>query len=262
MNADTLAHGSAEFAAIAVENTILRGQVGSGLHGVTTGADDRDEMGICIEPPEFVIGNRRFEQYQYRTQPEGVRSGPGDLDLVVYSLRKWARLTAAGNPTVLLMMYLPPSEVVHIDGPGYEIQQRPELFLSRQAAARFSGYLTSQREQMLGLRGRRHTNRPELVEVFGFDTKFAYHMVCLGIQGVELLTTGKITLPIPEPDRTWLLELRRGEHTKEEALDRAADLQAQLDTLRHTADLPNRPDLKQLDAWLVDTYQKWWRRNG
>ncbi|OZE95113.1 nucleotidyltransferase [Rhodococcus sp. 15-2388-1-1a] len=262
MNADTLAHGSAEFATLAFENTILLGQVGSGLHGVTTGADDRDEMGICIEPPEFVIGNRRFEQFQYRTQPEGSRSGPGDLDLVVYSLRKWARLTAAGNPTVLLMMYLPPSEVVHIDGPGYEIQQRPELFLSRQAAARFSGYLTSQREQMQGLRGRRHTNRPELVEVFGFDTKFAYHMVRLGIQGVELLTTGKITLPIPEPDRTWLLELRRGEHTKEEALDRAADLQAQLVTLRRTADLPNKVDTKQLDAWLVDTYQKWWRRNG
>ncbi|OLT35613.1 nucleotidyltransferase [Rhodococcus sp. CUA-806] len=260
MSADTLAHGSSEFAAIAADNTILRGQVGSGLHGVTTGADDRDEMGICIEPAEYVIGNKPFEQYQYRTQPEGVRSGKGDLDLVVYSLRKWARLTAAGNPTVLLMMYLPPSEIVHIEGPGHEIQQHPELFLSRKAAARFSGYLTSQREQMLGLRGRRHTNRPELVEVHGFDTKFAYHMVRLGIQGVELLTTGKITLPIPEPDRTWLLELRRGEHTKEEAIDRANDLQAQLDTLRHTADLPARPDHDRLNNWLVDTYQDWWDR--
>ncbi len=104
--------GPPEFQAIAEQNTVLRGQVGSGLHGVTTGADDRDEMGVCIEPPEYVIGNARFEQYQFRTQPEGVRSGAGDLDLVVYSLRKWARLTAAGNPTVLLLLFLPEHEIV------------------------------------------------------------------------------------------------------------------------------------------------------
>jgi hypothetical protein len=74
-----IAYSGTEFREIAGQNTILRGQVGSGLHGVTTGADDRDEMGVCIEPPAYVIGNARFEQYQFRTQPEGVRSGPGDL---------------------------------------------------------------------------------------------------------------------------------------------------------------------------------------
>ncbi|MFH8979386.1 DNA polymerase beta superfamily protein, partial [Streptomyces sp. NPDC017890] len=107
-----IAHSEPKFKAIADSNTVLRGQVGSGLHGVTTGNDDRDEMGVCIEPPEFVIGVSKFEQYQYRTQPEGVRSGAGDLDLVVYSLRKWARLAEAGNPTVLLLMFIPPHELV------------------------------------------------------------------------------------------------------------------------------------------------------
>jgi hypothetical protein len=38
------------------QNTILRVQVGSGLHGVTVAAnDDRDEMGVCIEPADCVI---------------------------------------------------------------------------------------------------------------------------------------------------------------------------------------------------------------
>ena len=40
-------------------------------------------------------------------QPEGARSGAGDLDLVIYSLRKWARLAAQGNPTVLLLLFVP-----------------------------------------------------------------------------------------------------------------------------------------------------------
>ena len=79
--------GPFEYQRIAEAGTILRCLVGSGVHGLAIEAqDDRDEMGICIEPPEYVIGLRPFDQYIYRSQPEGHRSGPGDLDLTVYSL--------------------------------------------------------------------------------------------------------------------------------------------------------------------------------
>jgi hypothetical protein len=43
----------------------------------------------------------------------------------------------------------------------------------------------------------RDVTRPELVEKHGYDTKFAAHMVRLGYQGVELLETGRFTLPLP-----------------------------------------------------------------
>jgi predicted nucleotidyltransferase len=97
-------HSIPEFREIAERGTILRCQVGSGVHGTAIeGYDDRDEMGICVEPPEYVIGLKRFEQYMYRTKPEGVRSGPGDLDLTIYSLRKWLRLALQVNSS-----WLPP----------------------------------------------------------------------------------------------------------------------------------------------------------
>lgn len=245
---------------IAEQNTILLTQVGSGLHGVTvTGTDDRDEMGLCIEPASCVIGLERFDQYQYRTQPEGVRSGAGDLDLVIYSLRKWARLAAQGNPTVLLLLFAPVEEWVitsDLDW-GRRVQAAQDLFISRDAGARFIGYLDAQRDRMLGLRNQR-TNRPELVDVFGFDTKFAYHAVRLGIQGVELLSSGHIELPIAEPDRTWLTDLRYGKHSKSEALERIADLRNSLEVLRNTADLPVTPDYDQINKWLTTMYQEWW----
>src|SRR5690606_7796194 len=176
-----------------------------------------DEMGVCVEPPEYVIGLRPFEQYIFRTQPEGVRSGPGDLDLTVYSLRKWTRLALDGNPTVLLPLFVPDSEIVRIDGPGRELRANAHRFVSRAAGRRFLGYLRAQRDRMLGRRGGRHTNRPELVETYGFDVKFAAHMVRLGVQGVELLETGRITLPMPQPWRTWLRDLRQGRHSRQEA---------------------------------------------
>jgi uncharacterized protein len=39
---------------------VLRVQVGSGVHGTSIdGQDDRDEMGLCLEPPQFVTGLAR-----------------------------------------------------------------------------------------------------------------------------------------------------------------------------------------------------------
>lgn len=251
-------HSTPEAHAVAERNLILRVQVGSGVHGVTVdGQDDRDEMGICIEPPNYVIGLDRFEQYEFRTQPAGVRSGPGDLDLVVYSLRKWARLAAAGNPTVLLPLFVPDTEVVDIDWPGMSLRALPELFLSKDCGRRFIGYLDAQRDQMLGLRSK-HTNRPELIEVYGFDTKFAYHAVRLGMQGVELLSSGRITMPIPEPGRSWLRGMRVGEVSKSEVLEAIAHYRDQLVALTSSCDLPDKPDYDRLNWWLSKAYSMWW----
>src|SRR3954463_12108092 len=94
---------------IAQHRMIIRSLVGSTIHGLElVGTDDRDEMGVCIEPPDYVIGLRPFETWVHRTKPEGVRSEAGDLDLVVHSLRKYARLALKGNPTVLLLLFVKP----------------------------------------------------------------------------------------------------------------------------------------------------------
>ena len=84
-----------------MRGTILRATVGSTVHGLHHGGqDDRDEMAVYVEPPEYLVGLARgirgglygFEHFIQRTQPEGVRSGPGDLDLVAYSIRKYVCL--------------------------------------------------------------------------------------------------------------------------------------------------------------------------
>ena len=84
---------------IVEQGTILRATVGSTAHGLHHGGqDDRDEMAVFIEPPEYRLGLKLargqgrklhpLEHWVERTQPEGARSGPGDLDLVAYNLRK------------------------------------------------------------------------------------------------------------------------------------------------------------------------------
>ena len=176
---------------------ILRVQVGSGVHGTAmSGQDDRDEMGVCLEPPEFMRRSRGcrtgpgarcpsvpFGQYERHTawdRPGGVaeRSGAGDLDVVIYSARKWARLALDGNPTVLLVLFVPAEEVVFRNEAGAELVANAHRFVSARAAARFLGYLRGQEARITG-----HSSRPELVAAHGFDTKHAMHALRLGLQG-------------------------------------------------------------------------------
>src|SRR6266446_7471835 len=73
---------------IVEQGTILRGTVGSTVHGLHHGGqDDRDEMAVFIEPPDYLIGLRlarkqgvrnpyRFEHWIERTQPDGHARAP------------------------------------------------------------------------------------------------------------------------------------------------------------------------------------------
>src|SRR5436309_13108180 len=92
------------------ESTILLVEVGSTAHGTgLPGGEDHDEMGVVIEPPEAVLGldPRGFATVMQRTQPEGVRSGPGDTDRTLHSLRRFVRLAAGGNPSILMSFWAP-----------------------------------------------------------------------------------------------------------------------------------------------------------
>jgi hypothetical protein len=111
---------------------------------------------------------------------------------------------------VLLVLFVPDEEVVYRNEVGAELVDNAHPFVSRLDAERFLGYLNAQKAAMTGETGA-HTNRPELVAVDGYDIKYAMHALRLGLQGVELLTTGRITLPVPEPHRTYLRSIRRGE---------------------------------------------------
>ena len=251
------------------EGTILRATVGPTVHGVHHGGqDDRDEMAVFIEPPEYLIGLARarairgglygFEHYVERTQPEGARSGPGDLDLVAYSLRKYVRLALKGHPTILLLLFVPSDMVIEEKELGAELRSLLPALLSKRAGRGYLGYLQGQTERLHGTRGQKNVNRPELVEAHGFDTKYAMHAARLGYQGVELLETGRLTLPMPEPARSSVMAIRRGERTFEEAIGEIEDVERRLQEALKGTTLPEEPDRPTVDRFLVDAYRRAW----
>ena len=217
---------------MAEPNTILRCTVGSTAHGVAVESmDDRDEMGICLEPPEYVVGLKRFEQWVWRTKPEGVRSGPGDLDLTIYSARKWSGLAMRGNPTVLLPLFADESECQVLTESGQAIRDHKASFLSKRTTRAFLGYLTQQKERLLGDRGSKRVNRPELIGRFGYDTKYAMHALRLGFQGIEVSTDAHLSLPMLPKHREYLLEVRHGRVELDDVVIRLGQLETELESL-------------------------------
>ena len=238
---------------------IVRSLVGSTIHGVELeGTDDRDEMGVCIEPPEHVIGLQHFETWVYRTKPEGVRSEAGDLDLVVHSLRKFARLALKGNPTVLLLLYVDPDDLLLRTAVGDGLQTLAPAFASRQAGNSFLGYLTAQKQRLLGERGQLRVHRPDLFDEHGYDTKYAMHMLRLGYQGRELLETGRISLPMREHERQRVFAVRRGQVAFNDVLTEIGELERRLEDLLETSPLPPEPDRAAVDEFLVRAYREHW----
>lgn len=245
----------------AVDNEILRTVVGSGVHGIAIeGTDDHDEMGVYVETPAAVLGVEvPHGHHVARTQPEGHRSGPGDTDLVLYSLRKYLRLAVQGNPTVLLPLFAPDHDVLVTTPLGRELQEFGPSVLSQRAGHRFLGYLQGQRRRMVD-GGRGVPNRPELVAAHGFDTKYASHALRLAIQGIEVTRTGRLTLPMPEDDRALVTDVKRGGYPQPEVLRMIDARAAQLTQLLADgrSPLPADPDVAAVNAWSAAAHLRFW----
>ena len=238
------------------EWTILRAVVGSRALGLETPESDTDEMGVCIEGIEEAMGlDMPFEQF-VRTGPDRIREGP---DLQIYGLRKFLKLALSGNPTILLLLFIPTEKLLKWDARGSHLRDLAPYIVSKEAGKAYLGYMQAQRMRLTGERGQKGINRPELVAKYGYDTKYAMHVLRLGMQGMELLKTGRISLPIPEPDRSYLRSVRDGALQYNDVLTEAGELEADLKDAIDTSPLPEHPDRPYVQDWMVSMYLENWK---
>lgn len=247
---------------------ILLTVAGSELLGLSSGEkSDRDEIGVYVEDIREVAGfgsetHVVWRSAEARSGNPGEPSGPGDVDLTLYGLRKFLRLALGGNPTVINVFYAPLQACSVTTELGLELQSLVPHILGRRAGNAFLGYMNQQRLRMLGQRGQMNVNRTDLVTKYGYDTKYAMHMLRLGYQGRELLTEGKLTIPIPN-EKNWqnfLRDVKNGEIRKDEVFETAENLEHSIKELMDSPDckLPEQPDYDTVEKWMLDVYGKYW----
>lgn len=244
--------------AMVERTTILRCDVGSHGWGLSQAHSDYDEKGVCVEDlSAYCRVEGVFEQHGEKIEKTDTYPG---MDLEIFSLRKFVRLALHGNPTIVALLFSKRCSI--LDERGQALQALVPYLISKSWGKRFLGYMEAQRQRIVGERGQKRVNRPELVERFGFDTKYAMHMLRLGFQGVEVMETGQMTLPMSETHKDFLMGVREGKVSLTDCMTRANALEIRLRELLHESKLPDEPDRDYVEVWTRSIYWESWKRDA
>jgi len=88
----------------------------------------------------------------------------------------------------------------------------------------------------------------------------SYYILRLGIQGIELLRDGTLTLPMADDDVALLRAVRAGERSLDLVLGLADNHERWLTALERDSTLPEHPDAGKIDQLLADCYAAAWAR--
>ncbi len=236
---------------------------GSVAYGVASESSDLDIVGWAIPPRDVVFphlrgeipgfdGPRRtFEQFQVQRVDLGYRDdlrgrGGGHGDLTVFGIVKFFALAMDNNPNVLEILFTPEDCVLHCTKLGAIVREGRGLFLHKGALDRFRGYARSQLHKLTikEPKGR----RAEQVAAYGYDTKFAYHVVRLLCQAEQIATEGTIDL---RRAVDVLRAIRRGAWSENQLRCWCEDHESRLEQAFDASPLPDRPDVGRIKALLL-----------
>jgi predicted nucleotidyltransferase len=228
---------------------------GSELHGAKVhGTDDLDIYGVYIEPRELALGLESLPHFVWSTAENDRRNGPNDVDLTLYSLKKWAGLACKGNPTALHFLF---ARGTNRDAIWDEIVASKRSFLARSFVKPFLGFADDQLKRMTGTKGRgKKGQRPEIEAKFGYDVKAGMHTLRLLNECKELLSQGTITLPRPERD--FLIRVRTGKYSIDKVVAMAHKLFAECEDAARSSHLPEFVDRKAVSKLVADSYCRAW----
>lgn len=243
------------------DNIHYETMMGSVAYGVSSDTSDCDVYGFCIPPknmifphldgeiPDFGRQKKRFHQYQehHVDDPDALAGKGKQYDFSMYNIVKYFSLCMENNPNMIDSLFTPQFCVLHITHIGNMVRENRKMFLHKGSWHKFKGYAYSQLHKMRTKDPK--GKRLELREKFGFDVKFAYHVVRLLYEAEQILLEGDIDL---QRHREHLKEIRRGEIPEAEIRRWASEKEKQLEQLYVDSKLQYSPDESKIKQLLLN----------
>ena len=254
--------GAPEFLRSSIQYEVI---MGSMAYGVSNDTSDMDVYGFAIPPKEWVfphLDNKvlgfddyspRFEQYQeHHIRDLSALGGKGrEYDVSIYAIAKYFRLLMENNPNIIDSLYVPENCVLHSTAIGDMLRERRQLFLHKGCWAKFKGYSYG---QMHKIRIKNpEGKRKDLVDKYGYDVKFAYHVVRLLNEVEQLLERHEMDLTL---HREQLKSIRRGEWTLEAIEQYFTDKEKSLESQYAKTTLPDTPDTDAVRELLLNCLEQ------
>ena len=128
------------------------------------------------------------------------------------------------------------------------VREKRRTFLHKGCWARYKGYAYSSLHKVENKKDPTG-KRLDLVEKYGYDTKYAYQIPRLLLCAEQILSEGDIDL---QRHREQLKAIRRGEWSLQQLKKWASDKEAQLEKLYHESSLPWGPDEPTIKTLLLN----------
>lgn len=234
--------------------------MGSIAYGVAEDHSDMDIYGFAIPPRDWVFPHLRgevrgfdetgplFDQIQeHHLIDRDALGGKGrEYDITVYSIVKFFRLLMDNNPNIIDALFVPRNCVLYSTAVGEMVREKRQLFLHKGCWSRFKGYAYAQIHKM-------RTKVPEgsrqkIIDEFGYDVKFAYHVVRLLNEVEQILVEQDLDLT---RNKEQLKAIRRGEWSLEMVENYFADKEKQLESLYLQCPLPPVADKEAIKRLLL-----------
>lgn len=221
------------------DHLVLQVAAGSHAYGTNDENSDTDLRGVMIPPEEYFTGLQRFDQCE--SDPDHP-----DADVCYYDIRKFFTLAMKGNPNVLEIFR---SWRHRVRPAGVEILDLWPHMLSKQIVKSHIGMATGHLKKMSHPGRKCGTKGKKLIELYGYNTKDAMHIIRVLGQCVEILETGELTLP--RPNSVVLLEIKNGKWPIGEVQETAEALINDIKRLEEQSDLPKVPDFNLISKCVM-----------
>lgn len=252
-----------------VSNVMYETVMGSVAFGVSTDISDFDTVGFCIPPKDIVFPHlageiigfgrqkQRFSCYQkHHIFIEDELGGKGrTYDLNVYNIVHYFHLAMENNPNMIASLFTPQDCVLHSTRVSNMVRDKRRMFLHKGAWHRFKGYAYNQLHKMKTKNPDVGSKRAAIVEQYGYDVKFAYHVVRLLDEVEQILSEGDLDI---RRNRAQLKAIRRGEVPEEEIYRWASEKEKALEKLYDDSPLPYGPDETAIKRLLLECLEEHW----
>ena len=244
-------------------NTCYLTTMGSQAYGVSTDDSDLDVYGFCIPPKDMVFPHlageipgfgqqvQRFEQWSEHHIRDPNKKV--EYDFAVFGIVKYFQLCMENNPNMIDSLFTSRQCVIHSTPVSEHLRDNRKLFLHKGSWHKFKGYAYAQMAKIRNKVNASNEKRAETIAKYGYDLKFAYHIVRLLNEVEQILVEGDLDL---QRNREQLKEIRRGEWSLEQVESYFESKEKLLETTYAASKLPHGPDEAVIKKILLECLEQ------
>jgi predicted nucleotidyltransferase len=173
-----------------------------------------------------------------------------EWDLQIFGIVRYFELLRENNPNMIDSLFTAEECILHCTQIGRMVRDQRKLFLSKLCWKKFRGYAHAQLRKLndkVPIGGRK-----EIVEKFGYDVKFAYHIVRLFDEAERIMLEHDLDL---RRAKEVMKTIRRGEWTLEQLKAWVADKDRALEAAYTQCTLPEKPAVEPLRKLLLECFE-------